>query len=188
MRHWRSGSQSHGRRPLPAILVAAADVFFVTELTCSAGIGASLLAGLPLEPAPCVTTSSSRRGPPGCLLAFTPAVVASMNVSIALVPVAFIPMVAIYMGGRHAALDSHRAFHDALTDLPNRAMLFYRLKVACATAGEGTRLAAMIVDLDDFKAVNDTLGHEFGDLVLQHVATRLKDAVMPKVMLARWRR
>jgi diguanylate cyclase (GGDEF)-like protein len=167
---------------LPAILLAAV-LFFVTNHAL-AGIGASLLADLPLLPY-LRDDFVFQAWTAGCLLAFTPAVVASMNVSIALVPVAFIPMVAIYMGGRHAALDSHRAFHDALTDLPNRAMLFDRLKVACATAGEGTRLAAMIVDLDDFKAVNDTLGHEFGDLVLQHVATRLKDAVTPKATLAR---
>ena len=167
---------------LSAILLAAA-VFFVANHVL-AGIGASLLARLPVMPY-LRDDFVFQAWTAGCLLAFAPAVVASMHVSIALVPVAFVPMVAIYMGGRHAAMDSHRAFHDALTDLPNRAMLFDRLKAACTDAREHAMLAAMIVDLDDFKAVNDTLGHEFGDLVLQRVADRLKNAVGPKSMLAR---
>jgi diguanylate cyclase (GGDEF)-like protein len=167
---------------LPAILLAA-GMFFVANHVL-AGIGASLLARLPVVRY-LRDDFVFQAWTAGCLLAFAPAVVASMDVSIALVPVAFIPMVAIYMGGRHAALDSHRARHDALTDLPNRAMLFDRLKVACEDAGEQAMLAAMIVDLDNFKAVNDTLGHEFGDRVLQRVARRLKDAIDSNSMLAR---
>ncbi len=167
---------------LPAILLSAAVFFAANHLL--AGVGASLLARLPVMPY-LRDDFVFQAWTAGCLLAAAPAVLASMHVSIALVPVVFIPMVAIYIGGRHAALASHRALHDALTDLPNRAMLFDRLKTACADADEGTMLAAMIVDLDDFKAINDTLGHEFGDLVLQRVAGRLKEALGPNAMLAR---
>ncbi|RJX28551.1 MAG: sensor domain-containing diguanylate cyclase, partial [Desulfarculus sp.] len=68
----------------------------------------------------------------------------------------------------------HRAFHDPLTALPNRLLLTDRLRMALARAlRHGRLLAVMFCDLDDFKQVNDTLGHARGDLLLQEVARRL---------------
>ena len=52
-----------------------------------------------------------------------------------------------------------RAMHDALTGLPNRAQLRSRVEAICANPRVGTRAAVMIVDLDHFKEINDTLGH-----------------------------
>ncbi|EME68650.1 diguanylate cyclase [Paramagnetospirillum caucaseum] len=72
----------------------------------------------------------------------------------------------------------HIAFHDALTDLPNRILLRDRLEHALATAGRShSTVALMFLDLDGFKAVNDTLGHDVGDYVLKEVAARLVDVV-----------
>jgi diguanylate cyclase (GGDEF)-like protein/PAS domain S-box-containing protein len=68
----------------------------------------------------------------------------------------------------------HLAFHDALTGLPNRVLLNDRLEQALAAARRGgTRGALMILDLDRFKDINDTLGHGMGDQLLQAVAERL---------------
>lgn len=71
----------------------------------------------------------------------------------------------------------HLAQHDALTDLPNRALLFDRLQQALAKArrdkAEMPHLALMFLDLDKFKPVNDTLGHAIGDLLLKQVARRM---------------
>ncbi|MQX36190.1 diguanylate cyclase domain-containing protein [Roseospira navarrensis] len=68
------------------------------------------------------------------------------------------------------------AFHDALTNLPNRLVLMDRMRQAIARADrEGGRLALVYIDLDRFKEVNDTLGHEIGDLLLQQVAQRISD-------------
>jgi len=95
-------------------------------------------------------------------------------------------MLAIYFGGRQAAISDHRAMHDSLTELPNRALLHQRLTGALQTvAGARSGVAVMIVDLDDFKVVNSTLGHQFGDRVLKLVVPRLAATLGPRGMLAR---
>jgi len=80
----------------------------------------------------------------------------------------------------------YMAQHDALTELPNRALLQVRLERALAiTRGQGTNLAVLMLDLDRFKEVNDTLGHPAGDTLLQAVATRLRECVRETAFIAR---
>jgi len=68
----------------------------------------------------------------------------------------------------------HLAGHDPLTELPNRRQLFAHLKAAIAAAGARTsQVAVFFVDLDNFKNVNDSMGHAFGDRVLSAIADRL---------------
>ena len=72
----------------------------------------------------------------------------------------------------------HLAHHDQLTDLPNRMLLSDRLFQSLAQVRrEQATLAVMFLDLDDFKPVNDTLGHDVGDLLLKEVALRLRGCV-----------
>jgi two-component system, cell cycle response regulator len=79
------------------------------------------------------------------------------------------------------------ALHDALTGLPNRRLLKDRLSLAIAHArrNKGT-MAVMYLDLDGFKKINDTLGHNTGDTLLCMVAERLVSAVRQEDTVARW--
>ena len=70
------------------------------------------------------------------------------------------------------------AFYDALTGLPNRMLLMDRMQQALASAERQRQGGALLfIDLDNFKTLNDTLGHDMGDLLLQHVAQRLGSCV-----------
>jgi len=73
---------------------------------------------------------------------------------------------------------AHAALHDALTGLPNRALILNRAEQMLARARrERTPVAALFLDLDDFKDINDTMGHEAGDQLLVEVATRMASAL-----------
>ena len=78
------------------------------------------------------------------------------------------------------------AHFDSLTELPNRAILQLRLEEAISHSKRGRACAIHFIDLDQFKQVNDTLGHSRGDLLLQAVATRLREAVRETDFVARF--
>jgi len=85
---------------------------------------------------------------------------------------------------RIASLEHHRAMHDALTELPNRTLFIERLEAALGR-GEDVRLAILVMDMDGFREINDTLGHHHGDLLLKRIVPRLRTAVGDRHLLAR---
>ena len=84
-----------------------------------------------------------------------------------------------------AAEKEYQALHDALTGLPNRTLFRDRVEHALVSPRDDFLSAVMLMDLDRFKDVNDTLGHHNGDLLLQEVAQRLRAALEPDVTVAR---
>jgi len=86
---------------------------------------------------------------------------------------------------QHAAAHEHQALHDSLTGLPNRELFRRTVEDALARGRLGERGALVLVDLDHFKEVNDTLGHPAGDELLQIVARRLIEALRTDDTVAR---
>src|SRR5581483_2930873 len=82
---------------------------------------------------------------------------------------------------------AHQAFHDPVTGLANRALFVDRVQHALrSTVRTGSLVSVMFIDLDDFKTINDSLGHQAGDAVLVEVAHRLERASRPADTVARF--
>jgi diguanylate cyclase (GGDEF)-like protein len=114
----------------------------------------------------------------GVLLALAPIVVVAAERTLGLIPLLLLPMFAVYKSASTSLAREHDALHDALTGLPNRILFRDRVEQATARARRtGGLFAVMIIDLDGFKEVNDTLGHHVGDVLLQRVATRLRSTL-----------
>jgi diguanylate cyclase (GGDEF)-like protein len=81
---------------------------------------------------------------------------------------------------------AHDALHDRLTGLPNRTLLYERLTAAIARARETNRAAAVLfIDVDQFKHVNDTMGHAAGDMLLRAIGERLRSTTRQTDCVAR---
>jgi diguanylate cyclase (GGDEF)-like protein len=120
------------------------------------------------------------------LLCLAPVVLAALYFSPALYPACLLPMVAVYHGGRQAARSEYQANHDALTGLANRPLLQAQMQHAIqGQTGDPAPFAVMLMDLDRFKEINDTLGHHHGDLLLRLVGARLEEAVRDGDTVAR---
>jgi len=120
------------------------------------------------------------------LLSAAPLVVVVMGRSVLLVLLFLLPLSAVYASAAMSLKREHQALHDELTGLPNRACLYAKAGEAVAEAARnGSRVGCLLLDLDRFKLVNDTLGHAAGDRVLKIVAHRLAHSVRPGDLVAR---
>jgi len=87
---------------------------------------------------------------------------------------------------RQNAILIHQALHDDLTDLPNRTLLYDRIEETIQSSDQADRKGAlMVMDLDRFKDINDTLGHTSGDLLLQQVGARIQTVIRDNDTIAR---
>ena len=102
-----------------------------------------------------------------------------------LVPLLTLPMAAVHRASMQAGEMEHLALHDPLTSLPNRALLLQATARALPSASEDQQMALLVVDIDRFRDVNDTLGRAQGDAVLIEVAARLKRSVRSTDLVAR---
>ncbi|WP_017661697.1 EAL domain-containing protein [Baaleninema simplex] len=106
--------------------------------------------------------------------------------------ISILQAVAASLGGtiqhqRTAEIVQYRAFHDLLTGLPNRLLFDEHLHTALARAKRnGEKVAVCFLDLDQFKIINDTLGHAIGDKLLQQTSQRLRSCLRQFDVVARW--
>jgi diguanylate cyclase (GGDEF)-like protein len=119
------------------------------------------------------------------VLAISPLVALAVQTSVWWLPLLLPPLFAIYRTSAMSLEKEHQANHDALTGLPNRKYLLEALDRALGEAVGGRRVGLFLLDLDRFKEVNDTLGHQMGDRLLEHVADRIRGALRPEDLVAR---
>ncbi|MCA1683068.1 MAG: EAL domain-containing protein, partial [Actinobacteria bacterium] len=106
--------------------------------------------------------------------------------SLLLLPLMMLPIAAVHRSAKLAAERERQALHDDLTGLPNRLLLSDRTTRALEEAGRtGVVTAVLLIDLDHFKEINDTLGHYVGDQLIQSVGNRLRDAMREGDTVAR---
>jgi diguanylate cyclase (GGDEF)-like protein len=156
---------------LPGILIAAA-VFFLVNSSLVATVIAlvqQLKVGRYLVQDWFFQVSTG-----GLLLGLAPMLALAADFALPFVALLFLPLFAVHRGGRQAIAKEHQALHDALTGLPNRSLFSHRIEAVLHARRRTDRVAAvMLIDLDHFKEINDTLGHHAGDRLLQEVAERL---------------
>ena len=180
----RAGDMSFLPSDMPAIVVAAFTLFVINNVLVS--VVSALSQGIPV-------VAHIRHDAPFqalialLLLGMSPVVVLVSQFSLWLLPLLLLPMVAVHSAGLAAVRDHHRALHDELTGLPNRTHLADRAEVALRTTDPHREaLAFLLLDLDRFKEINDTLGHHQGDELLRLVARRLTRALGAEDTVARF--
>ena len=108
------------------------------------------------------------------LLALSPIVIVAAERSLVLLPVLLLPVLAVYRSALLSAEKEHQAMHDALTDLPNRLHFSADIERRFENSrSKSSRGAVLLIDLDRFKEVNDTLGHQTGDALLCQIGPRI---------------
>ena len=171
-----------GEADLPAIVAGGTSFFVVNTVVVGIAIAlyqrASVLHYLRSDFVFSLLTSA-------VLLCLAPVVLAAMSFSPLLYPACLLPIAAVYQGGRQAARAEHQATHDALTGLPNRSRLEALVERAIEDRAGGDGFALLLMDLNRFKEINDTLGHHHGDLLLRQMGARLESGVREGDVVAR---
>jgi diguanylate cyclase (GGDEF)-like protein len=173
------GMALHSSRGVAAGLVAAA-VFYLLNNTL-VGVVVALTRGYPVL-RHVISDCKLLLPTSGILNSLAPVIVVATEFSLWLVPLLLFPIGVVHKCAGLAADRERQALHDGLTGLPNRIQFRDRARLALTS---NRRTAVMLLDLDHFKEINDTLGHGVGDSLLRAVAGRLRGALRDGDCLAR---
>ncbi|MET0684012.1 MAG: bifunctional diguanylate cyclase/phosphodiesterase [Solirubrobacteraceae bacterium] len=175
-------SEDIGTMQLVGVLAAGA-VFFAFN-TGAVAVAISLSSGTRLKDSlagDLIRQSATE----SVLIGLAPLAVVALESNLVLLPLIVLPLLAVQRAARQAQISEHLAMHDALTGLPNRSRFYQRIEQGIAAADADTRIALLLIDLDRFKEINDTLGHHYGDEVLKQVGLRLQQRVALGTTVAR---
>jgi diguanylate cyclase (GGDEF)-like protein len=167
---------------VPAALVAAVAFYLVNSGLTSIAFGLSTGIRIPhqMRSDLRLQVMSSTM-----LLGLAPVVAQAELWSPWFLPFLLFPMIIVHQSAALATRREYEALHDGLTELPNRTLLLGHLERALQHRADGTTVTLMLLDLDHFKEINDTLGHAVGDRLIRDVAHRLRDVVDPAALVAR---
>ena len=179
-----SGGDGVQAQDLPALALSAA-VFMLAN---------TVLASAPIAFAHGVSVVDEVRADLGfqawstaVLVSLAPIVLVVVQQEPGLFPLLALPIAAIQLGARQAKINQHRARHDGLTGLANRFALQERLAdVLPQAAVRRETVGVLLLGLDAFNEVNETLGHGYGDALLRDVARRLEEAASDQELVARF--
>jgi diguanylate cyclase (GGDEF)-like protein len=167
-----------------AVLATAATYFIVNNILVGTAIGLASKTSVRKV----VWSLLTREAVSDCvLLAFAPIVVIVANRGLLFLPLLLLPVYTVYRTARISAEKEHQALHDPLTDLPNRSSFDDTLeRRAGQDRRDAPRAAVLLIDLDRFKDVNDTLGHQAGDDLLRQIGPRLQSVVPAGATISRF--
>jgi diguanylate cyclase (GGDEF)-like protein len=153
-------------------VIAGGGVLFIVVHGVNA-VAAALRSGL--SPSTYMTRDFSfQASTAGVLMGLIPMAVVAAGHDLMVIPLLALPLYSVYKSASSSLGRERDALHDTLTGLPNRTLFRDRVEQATARCRRnGGVLAVMLIDLDGFKEVNDTLGHHTGDVLLQEVGRRL---------------
>jgi GGDEF domain-containing protein len=153
-------------------LILAGAAYFLVNNTLS-GVAIALDRGVPVR-AYVLGDFGFQLATASVQLGLAPIVAVLAERGLVLLPLLLLPVAAVYRSTQVWLEKEHEAHHDALTNLPNRVLFQERARQALEEASrDGGGAAVLLIDLDRFKGVNDTLGHHMGDRLLQEVGRRL---------------
>jgi diguanylate cyclase (GGDEF)-like protein len=170
---------------LAAVLLAAAAYFVVNNTVT--GVALALAQRLPIV-SYLRSDLGLQAGTAAVLLALGPVVVVVAEQSLFMVALLGIPMAIVYKGARvwlEKESREHQATHDQLTGLPNRTLFYERVREEIDRDGDDGPFAVMLIDLDRFKEINDTLGHYAGDQLLRQIGPRMRSVLRDEDLIAR---